>query len=671
MSFNGYSETNNTYTVLQPRMWFKGIAPGVYGIKAYRENTSEPNPVKIPFYVSEKMWQLSAYPRHVPITRNGDIQTYNAEVVLHTALISTIANDDKLNVEVRFYKEGEYTTDVVHGEIRPYDNINRFDTSQFLVGGVGGDALKGVKFPISVSEPGEYRVEITVRYEGLEMPAISESEFTFTAVGAKLDVDSETTLPIDLAHEGAHFVPLRKWPASGDTSVQDIGFKFKGALKQIPESGYSSGIKLVNNDNSLFYGYVDGIGNKFVEAEGVVSGVQSELSFKTKAEGEGHMSPTARVEMTATYTIQPIILQLLTNELLFSRTETPAETSKTILGTILADKLICGDIGVKDVADNQTVFDLAANPGKCSFDAEGNEFESLSTESKDAVWSLMEWHLESVGQVTNQFAAVEGFVNKKKISLNSMPLKNSDFGEKTLTLRFKDKPDWAVYKKLTFRFNRDGVMASEHRADNVVSGNPNWYVYWQQAAKDLGFGPKCKMQYDGPHPTDAVQLGKYLVVFSDHDTWTERIHIWEGNKINILRFLKTIHHENGHRDSAAEAPEFGGWGLTADGKINYRRVMDKDFDGIPDVWEQGTEGQRVGFADDETLVGTEKDKDLKLDAWEHGWNTIAEFQSPTNHTYTNPDGYKPATKQGLCVRNEIAVIAKEHEMPAKDWSFVP
>ena len=182
----------------------------------------------------------------------------------------------------------------------------------------------------------------------------------------------------------------------------------------------------------------------------------------------------------------------------------------------------------------------------------------------------MEWYIPDADNVAPDYQAPAAATpHLQSIRYPEMPSNNSGFGEKTLELRFEDRPDWKADQEVVLRFERDGHAAANQNyntLDNVVAGNPNWYVYWQQVAEGFGFGPQTDMVYMGPDP-DKLGTYSFQAVPDGQDwRWDEEILIYEknrdgsGNDTGIVTLVKTIAHENGHRQSKQLPNAYGGWG---------------------------------------------------------------------------------------------------------------
>ena len=165
-----------------------------------------------------------------------------------------------------------------------------------------------------------------------------------------------------------------------------------------------------------------------------------------------------------------------------------------------------------------------------------------------------------------------------------MPSANSSFGTKPygVKLSIKDAKVEPWKQSIQFRFKKNGTGASkDNDSDHVHEGDPNWYVYWQQVAKQFGFGPECPtMRYveDLRNADGEKKQGIYQHNGDTAGNWTEEILVgrWheEGVEHTIVTFVTTIHHENGHRQSLQEDSLHGGW----EKPIKYVWTNDVDVD---------------------------------------------------------------------------------------------
>jgi len=280
-----------------------------------------------------------------------------------------------------------------------------------------------------------------------------------------------------------------------------------------------------------------------------------------------------------------------------------------------------------------------------------------------------------------------------------MPDHNDGFGPNTLKLRFKNRPEWAVVHPLELRFNRDGKGAADQyhaRTDgcwpNVEEGNPNWYVYWQQVAGQVGLGPLVAMEH-APQPDDnekvgAIYLPDMLYNPNGASTITEKIVIYPkasqastvytesgpNSADGIQTFVTAIQHENGHAQSMRLPLPKGGWGDPT-GELDFSNAWqeDTDWDRVPDSWENTAYAKTLGFeviVEGENDWETQRAHDVNLrEAWEHGWESLDEAEENKDTTYINPAGYDPETGKGQCPRNEALTVERFQDIDSRDWSY--
>jgi len=258
------------------------------------------------------------------------------------------------------------------------------------------------------------------------------------------------------------------------------------------------------------------------------------------------------------------------------------------------------------------VFDMPGDEeGKCLMACETPQLTGLSSDFvKGLVWNNVEWLNPSVSTVTNVTTDTpSGEPWKTEFRYTTMPTHNNAFGNTNLVLRFKDRPAWKWDQPVQFRFNRTGTNAASRvieagtlSTNYVAAGNPNWYVYWQQVANGFSktdgswpsgkFGPQAqRMVYSNSlygtsgTTTNAVGLYDGRPVYDYGSTnylWSDEIRIFDENKDDIYKYITTIHHENGHRQSDQLPNSQGGWGEG----LGYSLEKDEDRDIIHDTWEE-------------------------------------------------------------------------------------
>ena len=269
--------------------------------------------------------------------------------------------------------------------------------------------------------------------------------------------------------------------------------------------------------------------------------------------------------------------------------------------------------------DAVLVFDTAANPGACVASCETPRLSGLSETSRQRVWDRIEWVLPEVeDQSPTGPEAVANEPWNSNFRYATMPRENDSFatvnaGAK-VSLRFKDRHDWAYYQPVQFRFTRTGTKAAEAvlaantlTTDYVAAGNPNWYVYWQQVANPFTFGPQAqKMVFSSAETNSSGAHGTYYGAPTGPEyTWKDNIKIYKKNERDIVFFIETIHHENGHRQSSQLPPYLGGFGAG----LTWSRSSDRDGDLINDLWETNAVGIALGFT---TTAGQIRLKDWSI-----------------------------------------------------------
>jgi hypothetical protein len=300
------------------------------------------------------------------------------------------------------------------------------------------------------------------------------------------------------------------------------------------------------------------------------------------------------------------------------------------------------------------VFDTPTAPSNCLMTCETPHLSGLSNDFvRSLVWKNVEWinpSVSTVGSVTTNTFPAEPW--KTEFRYNEMPLINQAFGNTNLVLRFKNRHAWRWDQPIQFRFARTGTNAAARviaagalSTNYVAAGNPNWYVYWQEVANGFSkndgpwpsgrFGPQAqRMVYSnalyGTRGSVTNAIGLYLGLpkwiggLDGSWHWYDRITIFDFNKIGIYRFIHTIHHENGHRQSNQLPPNQGGFGTS----LAWSLASDRDQDLINDLWETNGVGYALGFSTNWTTRITEA---KWRGNWDHGWADAS--------TVTNPPPY--------------------------------
>jgi hypothetical protein len=128
-----------------------------------------------------------------------------------------------------------------------------------------------------------------------------------------------------------------------------------------------------------------------------------------------------------------------------------------------------------------------------------------------------------------------------------------------------------------------------------------------------------------------------------------------------MECIKTIHHENGHRQSHELANEHGGWG----GGITYYWRDDVE---VEELWAGEDADNETRIHAVEVIWEESKDSTHKIFENDHD-----DFEPNRNDHERLMDRHhaEPATgTTGLCTRNEKHVETKKAEIEPKDWSYV-
>ena len=297
-----------------------------------------------------------------------------------------------------------------------------------------------------------------------------------------------------------------------------------------------------------------------------------------------------------------------------------------------------------DSADDALwVFDKE-NDGECHIICKAASLEGIKDDGvREEIWKRLKWTLPSCGSVSPNSGSREA--DTWKFDYESMPSNNSDFGAKedgvALSIEGTGVAPWS--QSVQFRFKKDGTSASKMlNPVNFKNGDSNWYVYWQQVAKQFGFGPQCGMVYDpSPRGENEDEIGNYKgspVYSSPSYIWNDSITLFDDNKVDIVECIKTIHHENGHRQVLQKANSEGGWG----DKIEWNPSLDRDVDSICDLFETNSEGSTFSVETGQAPV----ERDQKA------WAALAHDN-----------------QKGQCMINEAAVSAHEEQIKENDWSL--
>ncbi len=308
----------------------------------------------------------------------------------------------------------------------------------------------------------------------------------------------------------------------------------------------------------------------------------------------------------------------------------------------------------------------------CNF----SNLPGIHVDYKSVIWEMLEWVMPDIGEGDNKLTALpfcEPYENGRSIVFmyDGMPVHNDHFGSAEISVRFKDRKEWSQMENVNFRFWKDGVAASSEHHEKpdfsyVKSGNPNWYVYWTQAAKSFthevsgNFGPHTMMVYNPAfHSPDGKSAKHWINGTTEEGMLRTHIEIFSSLYLDIVNFIKSLHHENGHAASLGLPANQGGWGAN----LVYVLENDLDRDYIQNEWESGPTGAGLGFSISENNFS-------QRIAWDHGWISLVEAQNGMkNGEYIKPDGYDPQTDRGLCCRNEAHVEEKRDIIISLNWAY--
>ncbi len=327
------------------------------------------------------------------------------------------------------------------------------------------------------------------------------------------------------------------------------------------------------------------------------------------------------------------------------------------------------------------LFDTDEDEGKCVAVCEVNDLDGLDVAKQELVWSLLEWKLPKVGDVEPGEGVPAENGRMTTFTYPTMPEHNDDFGNyktedgKDVVLRFKDRHEWVYKQDVQFRYRRGGSAAADqhHELENGVwkhvnEGDPNWYVYWTQVAMEFSheesgtFGPQAAiMEYIDEVPDDN-KLGEYeysaRFLIPPYDIAgnpeRERIRIFKPNNVGIVTMIKTIHHENGHRQYFQKEPHEGGWGEN----ITY-------------WWRNDVEVEELWAGPD----ATPETRNQAFQIWNENWDMVhKEFEKNNENFDPNINNSEELdarhhAEDGLCVRNENHVQDKSNQIKEKDWSY--
>lgn len=327
---------------------------------------------------------------------------------------------------------------------------------------------------------------------------------------------------------------------------------------------------------------------------------------------------------------------------------------------------------VEDTDDDTLwVFDKE-NDGKCHVTCKAAPLSGISDENvKKEIWKRLDWFLPNCGGVSPVLKTDNGD-GTWNYDYPVMPSANSSFGTKPdgvkLSIKGANVEPWK--QSIQFRFMKNGTGASkDNDSDHVHEGDPNWYVYWQQAIRDSVAGIPDECIYSSENTID----GKYGAVHRHAVSSTSQlecdIKVSDSCSQGILHFAKCLAHEAGHHKSLWLSLEKGGWGDSG-----YDASNDVDLDYIPDSWEESSPWKERGFS-------PSKNDSILRENWDHGWwqNSEELSKDPLSRTddYINVNGYDQATGAGACVDFEKKVDDAEQietHLPgnggisSKDWS---
>jgi hypothetical protein len=567
---------------------------------------------------------------------------------------------------------------------------------------------------IVARKPGKYRLAVFIN--GINRP---QAVHQFEAVEGLLVPEGETAqqpLLGTITSPDYVEVPCHVFPVFSPTQQQEA-FKVKYRLEGNNQSNYTLSLANVVSQSGSFHFEQQSLVEQIIwstqEAE-----QEHYNAFGLKSNGYTARGVSAEGEIIVVEAPAPVVRLGRT-----SRRRLIAADMKIAKPTGATPHI--GELGAGANPENTPLFVFdKESAGKCIARCEAAPLDGLSPASRALVWSLLEWKLPNVGPVEPGEGEREGAVTT--FTYGSMPTHTDQFGNKNITLCFKDRETWAYHQPIQFRYNRKGTRAAAAAlaagtisANYAAAGNPNWYVYWQQVANlfenDVSgkFGPQTTMIYVdeippadvygmtkmGEYSFDRLNIAAYEVVgparerikvyatcsqsaetsstgadatydpgYVTPTEWPDVITMYKNTGSSILDFVVALHHENGHRHSYQLPPEKGGFGEG----LNWSLAADQDRDLINDEWESpGGAGYELGFR-----VEPEAEESRLLNVkwrsnWTHGWYSATQVKNPPPSPpgpYSNEDGYDPATGSGLTVRNEKQVNDQAPTIRKKDWS---
>ncbi len=323
-----------------------------------------------------------------------------------------------------------------------------------------------------------------------------------------------------------------------------------------------------------------------------------------------------------------------------------------------------------DSADDALwVFDKE-NDGECHIICKAASLEGIKDDGvREEIWKRLKWTLPSCGSVSPNSGSREA--DTWTFDYESMPLNNSDFGTKedgvALSIEGTGVAPWS--QSVQFRFKKEGTGASKKHLDRIHEGDPNWYVYWQQAIRNSVADIPDECIYSSGKTIDGKYSAVHRHALSSIFQLECDIKVSDSCGQGIVYFAKCLAHEAGHHKSFWLPLHQGGWGDSL-----FDASNDMDFDYIPDTWEESSPWKERGFS-------SGRDDSILRENWDHGWwqNSEELSKDPLSRTddYINVNGYDQATGAGACVDFEKKVDDAEQietHLPgnggisSKDWS---
>ena len=528
---------------------------------------------------------------------------------------------------------------------------------------------------IIATQEGDYRLTLSF---GTQNKLIHE----FTVVRPEIEFISEPK-PVRVINDAVGYAvfPLSN-PQSSDTPKPFLKPKAKVKADGVPD------------EMAIFMRHLKFPNDVNIPAKNLIyDSLPLEIEFRPTSEQDEHFK--AIFELTATLRTYRVVFDFkkvgnsYALEQSCSEITELAKLKKTRYGTITPLHLICADVSIESpkgsrpasgadgsmlpAGSSLLIFDTTS-PGQCEVFCETTRFPKLSAEAKSIVWEVLEWEPAKrngidVSEEAIEQTPVSGEPWKTRMLYKKMPELNDAYGNTDengpLILRFKERKDmWKWTQPVQFRFNwRSDGASKEHHAkypETVASGYPNWYFYWLQVVGtgkfnhplSGTFGPQTtgrtfpeygsqikKMIWTPNIPQGADSALRAYYHTRLQDGIPDAIEIF-GIRQSIFEFVRSIHHENGHRQSKELQNAQGGWGA----ERAWIKGSDQQEIGVHIIWENYQKNKNPEFP-------TDKNERWKWrEAWEHGLKGVE-------------------NGSGLCPRNEGHVLERIDDFRPYDWSY--